>query len=67
MFYIYNVLLFYFLRNECIIYLFVKIIIINFMLNLFVFDYSNFRVLEEKIVDWEREFLFLLINNNVEF
>lgn len=55
------------LRNECIIYLFVKIIIINFMLNLFVFDYSNFRVLEEKIVDWEREFLFLLINNNVEF
>lgn len=37
------------------------------MLNLFVFDYSNFRVLEEKIVDWEREFLFLLINNNVEF
>lgn len=67
MFYIYNVLLFYFLWNECIIYLFVKIIIINFMLNLFVFDYSNFRVLEEKIVDWEREFLFLLINNNVEF
>lgn len=55
------------LRNECIIYLFVKIIIINFMLNLFVFEYSNFRVLEEKIVDWEREFLFLLINNNVEF
>lgn len=55
------------LRNECIIYLSVKIIITNFMSNLPVFDYSNFRALEEKIADWERELLLLLINNNVEF
>lgn len=55
------------LRNECTIYLSVKIIITNFMSNLPVFDYSNFRALEEKIADWERELLLLLINNNVEF
>lgn len=55
------------LRNECTIYLSIKIIITNFMSNLPVFDYSNFRALEEKIADWERELLLLLINNNVEF
>lgn len=55
------------LRNECTIYLSVKIIITNFMSNLPVFDYSNFRALEEKIADWERELLLLLINNNMEF
>lgn len=55
------------LRNECTIYLSVKIIITNFMSNLPVFDYSNFRASEEKIADWERELLLLLINNNVEF
>lgn len=55
------------LRNECTIYLSVKIIITNFMSNLPVFDYSNFRALEERIADWERELLLLLINNNVEF
>lgn len=55
------------LRNEYTIYLSVKIIITNFMSNLPVFDYSNFRALEEKIADWERELLLLLINNNVEF
>lgn len=37
------------------------------MSNLPVFDYSNFRALEEKIADWERELLLLLINNNMEF